>query len=428
MRCEAPDVDVIVLGAGIVGISTALHLQMRGLRVAIIDRQEPGKATSYGNAGFIETSAILPHPFPKGIANLLRLAFNRSTAVKSDYRFLLKNLPWLFAYKRASSTSNLEKIASPFRRLSGASLAEHRLLIEKTGAGDLLNEDGWLELCRTERDLQEADRAADAARDYGINARKIDGSALSRLEPALKTRFAGAIHWLDTARIVDPGGLMTKLRALFTAQQGVFQKGDALGLRCVDGVWEVPASDGILRAPKVVVALGPWSVDLVQKLGYRMPFIAKRGYHQHFQNASPPLQRAIYVRDRHCLIVPMVQGVRVMTGVELAPRDALPTPCQMEKMIDCAHETLALGERLDAKPWLGARPCMADMLPVIGAAPRHKGLWFGFGHGHYGFTQGPVTGRLLAELMGGEQPFLPVEPYSPARFERKPVTWESIPA
>lgn len=412
------NVDVIVLGAGIVGISTALHLQMRGARVAIIDRQEPGKATSYGNAGFIEASAILPHPFPKGVGNLVRFALNRSAAVRTDYSFLPKIIPWLLAYKRASSADSLAKIGPPFRRLIGSSLAEHRLLMEKAGACDLLKEDGWLELCRTSRELADADRAAENARSYGVNAKKLDAATLAQLEPAIKQRFAGAIHWLDTARITDPGGFVTELHRLFLSQQGIFQKGDALKLRRASDAWEVPGSDGVLTSTKVVVALGPWSVDLVRRLGYRMPFAAKRGYHQHFQNASdPPLTHAIYVRDHHCLIVPTVQGIRVMTGVELAPRDAPPTSLQLKKMVDCARQTLNLGKPVETHPWLGARPCMADMLPVIGSASRHEGLWFGFGHGHYGFTQGPSTGRLLAELITGEQPFLPADAYSPDRFE-----------
>ncbi len=129
--------DAMVLGGGIVGVSIALHLQERGLRVALVDRRQPGCETSYGNAGFIETSAILPHPFPQGIGNLLRLATNRSDSVRTDHAFLPRLLAWLLAYKRASSNSALEAIGPSFRHLMRASLPEHRHLLEQAGAADL---------------------------------------------------------------------------------------------------------------------------------------------------------------------------------------------------------------------------------------------------------------------------------------------------
>lgn len=411
--------DVLVLGAGIVGVSVALHLQERGLKVALIDRNSPGRETSYGNAGFIESSAILPHPFPKGIGNMLRFALNRSDAVRTDYAFLSKITPWLLAYKRASSERRLRYIGPAFRSLTGASLAEHRYLMEKAGTTDLLREDGWLELCRTPSELDEADRAAMASRKAGVSAHRLDTEALHAIEPALTKRFAGAIHWVDTARITDPGGLVSRLADFFTCRGGINLKGNAFALRPTEKGWSLPLDGLLLRADQSVVALGPWSAELAGKFGYHMPLVAKRGYHQHFDNCGqPPLTRPVYVRDRHCLIVPTVQGIRVMTGVELAPRDAAPAPSQLARMVACARETVTLGPPVEDQPWLGARPCMPDMLPVIGESPRHHGLWFAFGHGHYGLTHGPVTGRLIAELMTSQKPLVPVEPFSPARFEK----------
>lgn len=411
--------DVLVLGAGIIGVSVALHLQARGLKVALIDRRAPGRETSYGNAGFIESSAILPHPFPSGISNMLRFALNRSDAVRTDHAFLPHILPWILAYKRASSERSLRHIGPAFRALNGAALAEHRALLEQAGATDLLREDGWLELCATATELDEADSAADAARGKGVRAHRLDADTVHGMEPALTQRFAGAIHWVDTARITDPGGLVSRLAVLFERRGGIVFRGDASTLQHGENGWKLNLDELVLRADQAVVALGPWSAELAGKFGYRIPLAAKRGYHRHFENTGPhPLTRPIYVRARHCLVVPTTQGVRVLTGVELAPRDAAPTPRQLDRMVACARETLDLGPPVEDRPWLGARPCLPDMLPVIGAAPRHRGLWFAFGHGHYGLTQGPATGRLLAELMAGEQPFVPVEPFSLTRFDR----------
>lgn len=409
--------DVLVLGGGIVGVSAALHLQARGLDVALVDRREPGRETSHGNAGLIETSAILPHPFPRGLRTALRLVLNRTDAVRTDHRFLPRLLPWLLAYRRASSGKRLEALKPAFRRLIAASLGEHRFLLDQAGAQDLLRKDGWLELCRTRDALDEADREAAEARALGVSAEVIDAPTLHAMEPALAGRFAGALHWTDTARITDPGALVARLAQLFGKRGGRVVKGDALALEQVGGGWRLPGTaHGALQAAHAVVALGPWSGDLTRRLGYRMPLAAKRGYHRHFRQGAVPLTRPVYVRDRSCLMVPAAAGLRVLTGVELAPRDAPPHPRLMRRMAECAQETLALGEAVEDESWLGSRPCLPDMLPVIGPAPRHAGLWLAFGHGHFGFTQGPLTGRLIAELVTGETPLLPVDPYSAARF------------
>jgi glycine/D-amino acid oxidase-like deaminating enzyme len=120
--------------------------------------------------------------------------------------------------------------------------------------------------------------------------------------------------------------------------------------------------------------------------------------------------------ERGYVLAPMQRGLRLTTGAEFAPIDALPTPVQLAKAEALARELVDLGESLPEAPWLGARPCTADMLPVIGPAPRHKGLWFNFGHAHQGFTMGPVAGRLLAEMVSGEPPCVDPMPYLPRRF------------
>jgi len=116
------------------------------------------------------------------------------------------------------------------------------------------------------------------------------------------------------------------------------------------------------------------------------------------------------------MLVPMNKGIRLTTGVEFADRDAPPNPVQLARDETLASELFPLGERLEPAPWLGSRPCLPDMVPVIGRGERHRGLWFAFGHAHHGFTLGPVTGRLLAELMTGETPFTDPSFYAADRF------------
>jgi D-amino-acid dehydrogenase len=172
-----------------------------------------------------------------------------------------------------------------------------------------------------------------------------------------------------------------------------------------------------ISAEKVVIAAGPWSDGLIRPLGYRLPLFIKRGYHMHY-GADParPLNNWLADLETGYLIVPMRAGIRLTTGAEIAPLDAPATPVQLARAETVARRLFPLGPRLDPAPWLGSRPCTVDMLPVIGPAPRHAGLWFAFGHAHHGLTLGPVTGRLIAELVDGATPCVDPAPFAPARF------------
>jgi D-amino-acid dehydrogenase len=176
-------------------------------------------------------------------------------------------------------------------------------------------------------------------------------------------------------------------------------------------------ADGLVEAQAAVVALGVWSGDVARKFGYRIPLMAKRGYHMHYANdGRAALSRPVVDIENGYVVAPMRRGLRLTTGVELACRNRPPSPVQLERAERIARPVFGLGKRLDESPWLGLRPCTPDMRPVIGAADRCPGLWFAFGHAHHGLTLGPVTGRLLAEMMSGEATFADPSAYRVGRF------------
>jgi D-amino-acid dehydrogenase len=228
-------------------------------------------------------------------------------------------------------------------------------------------------------------------------------------------RVAGAIQWLDPWTVSDPGELVSRYAQLLLRHGGGIAQGDASTLRRSGGEWCVQTDAGDVHADNAVVALGPWSQPLVQSLGYRYPLFVKRGYHRHYLGGSGPVLPT-YDVEAGLVLAPMRQGVRLTTGAEFALVDAPATPVQLDRAHALAQQLFTLPQPVEAQPWMGSRPCTADMLPVIGAAPRHPGLWFNFGHAHQGFTLGPVSGRLLAELMDGAPPVVDPVPYAPARF------------
>ena len=413
-----PKTDVVVLGAGIVGVSAALHLQARGRDVVLLDRcAGAGLETSFGNAGLIERSSIYPYFFPRDPLKLVKYAFNLLPEAHYHFSALPQVGPWLWRYFRAAAPAPMAQSFAAFRPLIENSLSEHAPLIDAAGARALVRHDGWIKLFRSSRSFDAGAASVAHLRSFGLNIDVLDPAALAKREPALAP-MSGALHFHDTAGVYDPGALSQAYLDLFLARGGRFVEGDARTLAADASGWRVDAVTGPVLARDVVVALGPWSDLIFRPLDYAIPLGVKRGYHMHYALAEGvSLNHPTLDADTGYLLAPMARGVRLTTGAEFARRDAPSTPVQLEKCEPVARALLpGLRERLDPAPWRGARPCLPDMLPVIGAAPRHRGLWFDFGHAHHGLTLGPATGRLLAELMVGETPYLDPRPYRPDRF------------
>jgi D-amino-acid dehydrogenase len=410
--------DVLVLGAGMVGVSAALHLQQRGRDVILVDRNElAGEETSFGNAGLIESASVFPLMFPRNFGQILQYAMNRSPQVRYSFSDLPTSLPWLLRYFLASSPDRALRSAMAELPLIQRSLVEHEALIAEAAVPELLRRTGWIKLFRSEATLANAVRDVERARPYGVDGEVLDGNAIAAREPNLTGEFAGAVYFPAPGFVPDPGALAKAYAALFRRKGGRFVVGDARTLEQAGGRWRVNGPEGGASAREVVVALGPWSDLVFRPLGYSIPLGIKRGYHLHLApRGNAVLNHPVLDSDLGYLLAPMNRGIRLTTGVEFAHRDAPPTPIQIEQALPRAHALFPLGEPVDAKPWMGARPCLPDMVPVIGQAPRHPGLWFDFGHQHHGLTLGPATGRLLAEMMTGETPFADPTPYAAARF------------
>jgi len=411
--------DVVVLGAGIVGVSIALHLQARGRDVVLLDKREPGKETSFGNAGLIERSSVIPYSFPRDIRLLLAYAFNRRTEVRYHPFFLPQIAAWLARYWWHSSPQRLAQAATYMLPLIERSVLEHDELAQAAHVIHLFRRTGWIECLRSPAWLARAVADAEKLKTYGLRYRILDQHALAAQEPHLKPIMAGAIHWQDPVTVSDPGAVVSGYAALFVQRGGRVLQGDALTLCESEKSWTVRTQAGQLQAGEAVIALGPWSGDLLKSLDYQVPLAVKRGYHQHFKvHNSASLTHPVVDVENGFVLSPMTNGIRLTTGVELARRDARASPVQLAKARIQAAQMFSLGEPVESKPWIGARPCLPDMLPVIGSAYRHRGLWMAFGHAHHGFTLGPVTGRLIADLMTGEDPGFDAAPYDLKRFGR----------
>jgi D-amino-acid dehydrogenase len=411
------ETDVIVLGAGIVGLGVALKVQEKGRSVTLIDRIQPGSGTSFGNAGIIERASLLPYAFPRDIKELIGYALNGRKDAHYHFGALFAAAPWLFRYWWNSAPSRYQHTVKAALPLIEHCLSEHDTLIEAAGAGNLIRRTGWIKAFRSDEKAQSAIKDAEFIKSKGLQVEFLDKAALQKLEPFLSDDLQGGVHYRDPANVADPQSLSTAYLSLFEKRGGQFVHGDARSLVQDGAGWRVTTDQGSVRAKTVVVALGPWAQEFAKSLGYRLTMGVKRGYHMHYAPAQGAiLNHTVYDADSSYVIAPMLKGIRLTTGAEFAYRDAPPTPVQLERIEPSAKRFFPLGQRLDAEPWMGSRPCTGDMLPIIGEAPRHKGLYFSFGHAHHGLTMAAVTGRLIAEMIAGEQPFTDPTPYRVDRF------------
>ena len=407
--------DVVVLGAGIVGVSAAHAARHRGLSVILVDRREPGKETSYGNAGILSSGSILPLNQPSLWSALPNYVTNRHAALRWNPAWAMRNIDWLARFLANATPSRSRPRATALHGLIGASLKLHREWIVQAEAAQRIRETGWLKAWRSDA-VDAAKREQAFLAEYGIDSQLLDRQAISALEPNILPVYKVGLLHTQTASVDSPGAVVNAYARMFAGAGGEIRQSDIKAIAPDGDGWHVTLADGRISARHVVVALGPWSADLLRPLGYRVPLAFERGYHREFKpNPARSLQRPIHDAEGSFLMTPMEQGIRVTSGVELTARDAPSSFAQLDQVVPLARGVVEFGEAV-GEPWRGARPTLPDSLPMIGPAPRHSGLWLSFGHQHIGFTTGPATGAAIAAMIAGAQPPFDTAPFSPGRY------------
>ncbi len=407
--------DVVVLGAGIVGVSAALAARQRGLSVVLVDRREPGSETSYGNAGVLSSGSILPLNKPSLWRALPGYLTNTSAALRFDPSWVLRNVDWVARFLANAAPSRTLPRAQALHGLIGASLKLHREWIVKANAAERIRETGWLKVWRSGA-LDTAKQEQVFLASFGIKSELLDRQAISALEPNIVPVYKTGLLHSQTASVDSPGAVVKAYARMFAGLGGELIQSNVRAIEPVAEGWRIVLGDGAISARHVVVALGPWSADLLRPLGYRAPLAFERGYHQEFvPNPARTLQRPIHDAEGSFLMTPMENGIRVTSGVELTDRDAPSSFAQLDTVVPLARGVVEFGAAV-GEPWRGARPTLPDSLPMIGPAPRHRGLWLAFGNQHIGFTTGPATGEAIAAMIAGEKPSFEVSAFAPERY------------
>ena len=422
------DKRIVVVGAGMVGVCAALELQARGAKVTLIDRRAPGRETSFGNAGVLARSSLVPINNPGLFASLPRLMRNRSAALRYDPSFILRNSSWAIQFLNHARSTPFLETAAALDGLIRLSIARHRELIATCGLEAHLADRGWIFLYRSAAAFDGSHRSHAVMKAHEVDAVTLDAADLRDLEPSLAPIFPKALWIRDSYSVDNPGAVVAGYARAFAARGGDILQADVINVSQSETGARVHLKNGEqLHADHTVLCLGPWGRQFLEQQGYSVTMAYERGYHRHFAGpsgalANSPLSRPICDTGGSYVLAPMQDGLRLSTGVELCDRDAPPNDKQLRTAERAAREAVDLGAAVDETPWLGSRPTFPDSRPVIGAVPGAPHLSVAFGHQHIGFMTGPGTASLLADLLEGTPPALDTTPFRPDRFIRRRKT------
>lgn len=409
-----------VIGAGIVGASAALALARDGWRVTLFDPAPPGGpgAASYGNAGMVQTGTPVPMAAPGLLRALPRMLLDPDSALILRWRALPMLAGWLARFVAAARPARVEEISRHLAALLDRSGAAFDRAADAAGAGNLIARRGMMFVFR---DAAERDAVAwefDLFRRRGVAIETLSRDALRAREPAIDPGYAHAAHLPETFFSVDPGGVTAALARAAVAA-GAQLRAEAVRDIAFDAEGVPVAVTGTgARLPfdRLVLAAGVHSRGLFRALGLRVPLTTGRGYHVMLPAPGVAVNGPVIDAARHCGVVPMRDGLRVAGLMELAAETAPPASDRAARLAGIAGQIFPGLDASGGETWMGHRPITPDSLPVIGPAPRHARVLLGFGHGQLGFTMGPLTGEILADLAAGRAPPLDLAPYRADRW------------
>ena len=408
------NVEIAVVGAGVIGLAIAEALVAEGREVLLVDPNQPGSGASYGNAGTIADYAVMPVGTPQVLWGLPQLLFNRNSPLAIRPGSLPQLLPWLARFAQQSLPAATARNSAALVSLLRDAKPLWQDLAWRIGAGDLLQERGCLYLYETEAAFRSAEADAARRREMGVRVELLSPAALAALEPGLPEVAGGAAFFPDAAFFTDPGEMVQRLRAAAMQHAGYLAGQVERLTRQVDGII-VDGPGFRLHAKTVVLATGAHGRELARQMGDVVPLETERGYHVEWDMATPRLTRPTCPTSRGFYLCPMDGRLRVAGTVELGGLTAPPSPHRIQRLIDGARAIFPdLGE--PDRTWMGFRPSMPDSLPVIGPSQGGSDLIHAFGHGHIGLTLAPITARLVADLVAGRPTERALAPFRPGRF------------
>ena len=408
---------VAVIGAGIVGVSTAIWLQRDGHKVILIDRDGPAAGASHGNGGVLASCSVVPVTVPGLLSKAPGMLLRSDQPLFLKWGYLPKLLPWLVKYLRTANAETVARRAAAMTPIIGDSLADHQALAEGTGAERYIVPTDYLYLYK-DRAHFESDRFGWKVRaDNGFDWEELEGDAWRAYDPNFGPDISFGVRLGNHGRISDPGEYVKSLARHAEAHGAQIIKAEVEDIVREGGrITGVRAGGETISCDVAVLATGAWSGPLAARFGISVPLESERGYHLELWEPSVMPRAPVMVASGKFVATPMEGRLRLAGIVEFGGMSAPPSRAPyalLEQNIRKAMPGLTWKKTVE---WMGHRPSMADSLPVIGHVPGLQGAVAAFGHDHVGLTGGPKTGRIVAQIVSDKHPNLDLTPYSAARF------------
>ena len=408
---------VVVIGAGIVGVSTAIWLRRSGKQVILLDKGEPGMGTSYGNAGILAACSVAPVTHPGLMFKGPKLLLDPNFPLFVKWSYLPKLVPWLIKYLSHANDKDTRRIARGLTDIVADTREQHRSLAAGTTAADWVTETRY-SFAYADRAAYEADAYTwDIRRDSGFVPDVIEGDAVREFEPNIGQKTGLLAVMRDHGYVRDPGGYVQALADVLRAEGGEIRQAEVKDVTLYDGrISAVVTDQGTIDCDTAVLTTGAASKALSMKLGLNVPLESERGYHFVFKNPSFELNHPIMIAAGKFVATPMNEGLRCAGVVEFGGLEAGPSKAPLRLLKKKVKEFFPTLEYDECEEWMGHRPATSDSLPVIGEI-NNSGVYAGFGHHHIGLTGGPKTGRLIADLISQNGTNMDLSAFDPARFK-----------
>ncbi|MEI2808456.1 NAD(P)/FAD-dependent oxidoreductase [Albidovulum sp.] len=404
--------DVIVIGAGVVGLSTGLTLRSRGLEVTVIDREGPAAGASAGNAGAFAFTDILPLASPRIIRQAPKWLLDPLGPLSVPPAYALKIAPWMWRFWKASWPARVAastRVQTAMMRLSQTTLEP---FLAREGLMPFLRRDGNLQVYEGEREFRASLPGWEARAAEGIDFRHLTGGEIAEIQPGLAPRFTHATFTPGWWSVTEPRDYTLALAERFRAQGGRIEVAEARAL--VHG--GVETSAGTMRAAWIVLAAGAVSHRIARTAGVRIPLEAERGYNTTLPRGAFDLRTQVTFGGHGFVVTRIGEGIRVGGAVELGGLDLPPNYARADAMLKKAAAFLPALRTTGGTQWMGFRPSLPDTLPAIGPLAPRPDVICAFGHGHLGLTQSTGTAEIVADLISGRTPPIDIRPFSPHRF------------
>lgn len=413
---------IAIVGAGVVGLSTALSLQQAGYRVTLIDRDDPGMGTSFGNAGLFADYARLPFTKFAMMRKMPGMLMDSTSPLSMQGSYLPNLVPYGWRFFKSCFRSKYESGRAALTSLQELAPAADHQLLQLTGSEDLVIANGCLALFDAEQGVEDA-RTGDMAEriEQGVNLEFLSASEVAELEPDLAAFHAGGVFYPDTRFTVSPVAISQRYASYIAANGGTILQDEVQEIivnsaaSANDKGVSLRLSNSVEHFDNLVLCAGVASKALLKPLGCNFPLVSERGYHLTLDTDGKKLTRPVGWLDKAVFLTPMSDGVRLAGSAEFAYDDAPLNPQRASVMLQ--HAKVMLGQEPGIKStWVGSRPSTPDSLPVIGTLKKHPQISVAFGHGHLGLTFGAVTGQLITESIKGVNPAVDLTPFAPERF------------